>query len=169
MTNEVETLTVYDNYSFTQSCGTTYVDTISFDFTNTTANIETYHFRVRFYNDPERTDLKHTAFSGNDIANWFADEFALPVSGKTLNPGQTATINYTPLLSNIDAAKTYYLSIDVFNGEVFENNSNSFTFKANDATSQVYCGSYSDVPVVKNFSIMFELENNEFVSMRVKI
>lgn len=169
MTNEVETLTVYDNYSFTQSCGTTYVDTISFDFTNTTANIETYHFRVRFYNDPERTDLKHTAFSGNDIANWFADESALAVSGKTLNPGQTATINYTPLLSNIDAAKTYYLSIDVFNGEVFENNSNSFTFKANDAASQVYCGSYTDVPVVKNFSIMFELENNEFVSMRVKI
>lgn len=167
--SELGTTTVSEDHAFIESCGTTYVDTISFDFMNTTPNIETLHFRVRFYNNPERTDLKYTAFSGNDLTNWLVNEADIPVEGFTTNPGETISVNYTPSTSNVDANKTYYLSIDVYNGETFENNSNSFTFKANDLASQVYCGSYSDVPIVKNFSIMFELENNEFVSMRVNV
>lgn len=167
--NDVGSSIVSDSYMFIESCGTTYVDTISFDFSNTMTDIETYHFRIRFYNDPERTDLKYTAFSGNDLTNWLVNENIIPVEGITVLPNQLISVNYTPSLSSIDANKTYYLSIDVFNGEVFENNSNSFTFKANDLASNVYCGSYSDVPIVKNFSVMFELENNEFISMKVNV
>jgi len=167
--NEVGTFLVSDNYAFIESCGTTYVDTINFDFSNNTSNIETYHYRIRFYNDPERTDLKYTSFSGNDISNWLVNDTQLSVDGFTSTSGQLMSVNFTPSLSNIDANKIYYLSIDVYNGDSFENNSNSFTFKANDINSQIYCGSYSDVPVVKNFSIMFELENNEFISMKVNV
>jgi len=154
---------------FIESCGTTFVDIIVFDFSNMTSDTETYHFRIRFYKDPERTDLKYTAFSGNDLSNWIVNEESLPVAGFTSSPGQLVTVNYVPVLSYIDANTTYYLSIDIYNGEKFENNSNSFTFKANDLSSQIYCGSFEDVPVVKNFSVMFELENNEFVSMKVKL
>lgn len=167
--DEDGTSNVHESLSFVQSCGTTYVDTISFDFLSTSLVPENYHFRIRFYNDPERTDLRYTAFSGNDILNWFVNESSIPVDGFASVPNQLLTVNYTPLMSDIDPNKTYYLSIDVFNGEIFENNSNSFTFKANDLSSQIYCGSYEDVPVVKNFSVMFELENNEFISMRAKV
>jgi hypothetical protein len=93
----------------------------------------------------------------------------ISVYGVTMDPGQTTTITFTPLLSYIEPNRTYYLSVDVYDGVSFENNSNSFTFKANDTASQIYCGDYSDVPVVKIFAIMFELENNEFLSMRVKV
>jgi len=164
--DEVTTL-VSDSFAYIESCGTTFVDNINFEFTNTSGIVDKFHFRIRFYNDPERTDLKYTAFSGNDLTNWTANESALPIDGAIAAPGQSLTINYQPGISNIEANKIYYLSIDVFNGDVFENNSNSFSFKANDLTSLIYCGSYSDVPVIKNFSIMFELENNEFVSLKV--
>lgn len=160
------TYTVSDSLSFIESCGTTFVDNINFEFTNTGETTENVHFRIRFYNDPERTDHVYTAFSGNDILNWTINEEAVPVDGYPITSEGTIIVNYFPGLSNIEAGKTYYLSIDVYNGETFENNSNSFTFKANDLTSQIYCGSYSDVPVIKNFSVMFELENNEFISMR---
>jgi hypothetical protein len=167
--NGDNTSLVSSSHAFIQSCGTTYVDVISFDFVNTSQSLENYHFRIRFYNDPERTDLKYTAFSGNDLSNWTVGELAIPVEGVQADPGEVLTVNYSPLLSNIDAGKIYYLSIDVYNGEIFENNSNSFSFKANDLNSQIYCGSYSNVPVIKNFAIMFELENNEFISMKVDI
>jgi hypothetical protein len=167
--SDLGTSTVSEDHAFIESCGTTYVDTISFDFMNTTPSDETLHFRIRFYNDAERTDLKYTAFSGNDLTNWLVNEADIPVEGFTASAGETISVNYTPGTSNIETNKTYYLSIDVYNGETFENNSNSFTFKANDLASQVYCGSYTGVPIVKNFSIMFELENNEFVSMRVNV
>lgn len=167
MVNEVESKVIENSYAFIQSCGTTYADNIVFDFVNNLTEIESYHYRIRFYNDPGRTDLKYTAFSGNDISNWFADDSPISADGTTVFPGQSSTISYTPSLSSIDAGKIYYLSIDVFDGEKFENNSNSFTFRANDINSQIYCGSYDNVPVVKNFSIMFELENNEFITMKV--
>jgi hypothetical protein len=161
-----DTFLVTDALSFIESCGTTFVDNINFEFVNTAESTETFHFRIRFYNDPERTDLKYTAFSGNDLTNWQVNDRDLPVAGFETNSGESIVVNYAPSLSTIDANKTYYLSIDVYNGSVFENNSNSFTFKANDLTSQAYCGSYADVPILKNFSIMWELEGNEFISMR---
>jgi len=160
---------VLDNNIFYQTCATTFVDTISFDFVNTTTVSEDYHFRIRFYNNSERTDLKYTAFSGNDTSNWFVGSSPISVYGALVEAGETVNVTFTPSLSYIDPNKTYYLSVDIYDGTKFENNSNSFTFKANEVSSQIYCGDYADVPVVKNFAIMFELENNEFISMRVKV
>ncbi len=167
--NSQKTLTVLDGEAFIQSCGSTFVDNINFDFNNNSESSDNYHFRIRFYNNAERTDLQYTAFSANDFNNWSVNGNDFGLDGVFLNPGKTASINYKPILSNIEPGKLYYLSIDVYDGNTFSNNSNSFTFRANDLNSNIYCGSYSDVPVVKNFSIMFELENNEFVNFKVNI
>jgi hypothetical protein len=160
---------VAQDFSYIESCSTTFVDNIIFDFSNTESNTDRFHFRIRFYGNPERTDLKYTAFSGNDLDNWLVGESEIPINGFEVQSGESVSVSFRPSLSNIEANSTYYLSIDVFDGTSFENNSNSFTFKANDLSSAIYCGSESDVPVIKNFSIMFELENNEFVSLKVNV
>ena len=163
--NQLELIT--EGVSYYQTCGTTYVDIISFDFKNTSITDETFHFRIRFYNDLERTDLKYTAFSGNDISNWYVDQSALGAYGVVMNAQQSVSIDYLPSLSNVDSDKIYYISVDVFDGQEFQNNSNSFTFRANSVDDKIYCGKISNVPVLKNMSLMFELENNEFINMKV--
>lgn len=159
--------TILHGSPFYQSCATTYVDTIGFDYTNISMNTESYHFRIRFYNDAERTDLKYTAFSGNDISGWFIDANNINVYGVSVEPAQSVSVTYTPSLSNIDPSKTYYLTIDAFDGSVFESTSDAYTFRANDLSNLIYCGDYANVPVLKNFAIMFELENNQFITLKV--
>lgn len=159
--------TIFDNRSFIEACGTTFVDEIDFDFTNEGLTKD-YNFRIRFYDNPERTDLFLTAYSGNDQTGWtYEDGSAFSSTGVNIPGGSTFTISYAPSLSLFETGKVYYLSIDAFDGTRFVNNSNSFTFKARNVDSGIYCGPYVDVPVVKNFAIMFELEGNQFVTLKV--
>ena len=86
-----------------------------------------------------------------------------------MNPGETVNVVYRPDLDDFETATNYYLSIDAWDNNqaeyVFTNS--SYTFQARDATSLVYCGGYADVPVVKNFGIMLELEDNQFVTLNL--
>ena len=159
--------TVFDNRSFVEACGTSFVDSIDFDFTNSGIT-DTFHYRIRFFSNPERTELLTTAFSGNDTTGWSVDGEDFPAVGLSVNGGQTKTVLYEPPdLSVFEVGLTYYLSIDAFDGTEFVNNSNSFTFRARDIDTGIYCGPYVDVPVVKNLSLMFELEGNEFVTLKL--
>ena len=108
-----------------------------------------------------------TAYSGNDTSGWYVngnEEF--PLNGAVLGANQSEDVTFRPDLSLFTPRTTYYLSIDVFDGSKFTNQSNSFTFRARDIDSSIYCGPYVDVPVVNNFSIMFELEGNQFVTLK---
>lgn len=159
--------TVFDNRSFIEACGTTFVDQIDFNFTNQVPT-QDYNFRIRFYDNPERTDLFLTAYSGNDQTGWtYENGIAWSATGISIPGSSTFSIAYAPVLSQFETGKIYYLSIDAFDGTSFTNNSNSFTFKARNIDSEIYCGPYTDVPVVKNFAIMFELEGNQFVTLKV--
>jgi hypothetical protein len=166
ITNQSESV-IADDIVFFQTCATTYVDVISFEYVNTNMYTETYHYRIRFYNNAERTDLKFTAFSGNDIANWFANDIEMNANGVTVQANQSVTLTYEAPKDNLVASKIYYLSIDVFDGLRFENVSASLTFVLNPYDANIACGNISNVPVVKNFGMMFELENNEFVNLRI--
>jgi len=159
--------TVLEQRSFIEACGTTFVDSIDFDFTNETSSTKSYHFRVRSFTDPERTMLLSTAYSGNDTSGWYVngnEEF--PLDGVVLGANLSEDVTFRPDLSLFTPRTTYYLSIDVFDGSKFANQSNSFTFRARDIDSSIYCGPYVNVPVVNNFSIMFELEGNQFVTLK---
>tara|TARA_B100001778_G_scaffold334404_1_gene345633 strand:+ start:45152 stop:53575 length:8424 start_codon:yes stop_codon:yes gene_type:complete len=170
----VEAVDVDDNFtvlfsdrSFIEACGTTFVDEIDFDFQNETATSKDYQFRIRFYANPERTELLNTAYSGNDSTGWFVGTGgALPSDGLTIPAGGIRDLTYRPDLSIFEPRTTYYLSIDAFDGTEFVNASNSFTFRARDIDTSIYCGEYVDVPVVKNFSVMLELEGNQFITLR---
>lgn len=158
---------LFEDRSFIEACGTTYVDEIDFDFRNETQTQNDYHFRIRFYTNPERTELLTTAYSGNDTNGWFDSVGNIfPVGGISLNSGAGTEVTYRPDLSLFEPRTTYYLSIDAFDGSTFVNTSNSYTFRARDIDTSIYCGEYVDVPVVKNFSLIFELEGKQRVTLR---
>lgn len=158
---------ISDSSSFIEACGATFVDEITFDYTNETAQPNTYSFRIRFYLNPERTNLALTLFSGNDSSGWFSDQTnPIPAEGILINSNETKEITLKPDLSQFSTTQTYFLSIDAFDGQQFIGSSDSFTFRARDLDYSIYCGEYVDVPVLKNFSVIFELEGNQFVTLR---
>lgn len=159
--------TVLDSKSFIEACGTTFVDYISFDYQNV-EDTASFHFRIRFYDDAERTNLVLTAYSGNDILAWQVDDSSIDVDGAIIPKGMTRNISYTPDSSSFVRGTTYYLSIDAFDGVKFTTHSNSFTFRIQNVDSEIYCGPYTNVPVLKNMALMFELENGQFVTLRLE-
>jgi len=159
--------TVLSNRSFITGCTTSFVDIIDFDFTNEQAFADEFHFRIRFYEDPERTSLFLTEFSGNNRTGWFSGDLQVSESGVSMTSNDTVNIVFRPDLTQFEVNKVLYLTIDSFNGSNFNLASNSFTFQARDVQNSIYCGGYSDVPVVKNFALMFELDNNELVTLNI--
>lgn len=158
---------ISNNHSYISGCSSSFVDTIDFSFTNTTASTGNYHFRVKFFEDGERTDLYLTKLSANDTTGWLVNNGIIPDEGFEVNPGETVNVDFSPNLELLEANKIYYLTIDAFNGSSFVLASNSYTFQARDVDSSVYCGPYFDVPVVKNFALLFELDNNEFITLNL--
>ena len=156
-----------NDWSFIKGCSPSYVDDIAFIFTNTTGSSHNYDFRIRFYSDPERTNLLLTKFSGNNQSEWSADGNSYPSGGYPINNGFSAAINFNPDLSGDDfSAQTfYYLTIDSFDGSSFDTVSSDFTFIIQDFNELIYCGEYSGVPIVRNFGMMFEMDNNATIKL----
>ena len=61
----------------------------------------------------------------------------------------------------------YYLTIDAYDGSSYVYTNNFYTFQVRDASSDIYCGGYYDIPIVKNFGLMFELENKEQITLNL--
>jgi len=163
--NSISFETISDSKTFIYACNPSFVDNLDFDFTNITGSAKTYNFRVRTYSDPERTTLVQTYYSGNNTTGWFVDSVQLAEGGIIVSSGETVAVNFTPDTSDLEANRLYFFIIDVFDGSQFVLASNSYTFQFLDISSEIYCGPYSDVPVVKNFGVMFELENSEHLTL----
>ena len=153
--------------SFVNSCTASFVDTVDFDFTNNEALSNNYHFRIKFYQDLERTSEYTTVFSGNNRNGWFVEDVQIPEDGSLVLSGQTANVVYRPDPSDFVAGTIYYLVIEAHDGSDYVFTSNSYTFQTRDVQSTEYCGGYSDVPIVRNFGVMIELDNNEFVTLNI--
>ena len=80
---------------------------------------------------------------------------------------ETVSMVYRPDPSDFVAGAIYYLVIEAHDGDNYIFASNSYTFQTRDVQSTEYCGGYSDVPIVKNFGIMVELDDNEFVTLNI--
>lgn len=160
---------ISDDASYIASCNSSFVDTIDFNFTNNEGIIATFDFRIRFYSDPERTNIYKTVFSQNDRTGWFVDDSPILDTGTVMNQNDTINVVYRPDLEDFESGVNYYISIDAWEQNQMEYvfSSNAYTFQARDATSLIYCGGYADVPVVKNFGIMLELEDNQFVTLNL--
>ncbi|MFA5758836.1 MAG: hypothetical protein WC942_05720, partial [Clostridia bacterium] len=161
---DVEIL-ISDSNVFIAGCSSSFVDYIDFNFTSSEAG--DYHFRIKFYENSERTNEFLTIFSGNNISGWEADGLSIPEEGVSAIAGNSINIIYTPELESFEANKNYYLTIDAWDGTSFTLLSNSYTFQARDVSTLIYCGEYYDVPIVKNFGVMLELEDNKFVNLNI--
>jgi hypothetical protein len=159
--------TISDDYSFISGCSASFVDIVDFDFSNSTGSAKDFHFRIRFYTDTERTTLYKTVYSGNDRDGWSVDSAVVPEGGVQISNGEKVSVVYSPVLSDFEANKLYYTVIDAYDGSAFVLASNSYTFQANDITSLIYCGPYYDVPVVKNFALLFELLDNNLLTLNL--
>lgn len=153
--------------SFIATCSSSFVDVIDFNFTNNEASANNYHFRIRFYEDLERLNIYKTVFSGNDRDGWLVDDSQIPEEGKEVLSGETINVVYRPSQLDFESGKIYYLIIDVHDGSDYVYSYTSYTFQVNDVANEDYCGPYIDVPIVKNFGILFELDNNEFVTLNI--
>ncbi len=91
-----------------------FVCNIEFDYENISGSSKDYHFRVRMYNDPFRTQLVHTFFTGNDQTGWSYDggsSNTFPAGGLTINNGQTRTVSFEPL-DEVDRDQRWYIDVD---------------------------------------------------------
>jgi hypothetical protein len=77
-----------DNHAFASTCNATFVDDVSFDYT--ALETEFHQFRVRLYNDPERTDLVRTYYTGTNVKGWSVGGEDFPTSGVEFAVGETA-------------------------------------------------------------------------------
>jgi hypothetical protein len=159
--------TFSDDDSFIASCTSSFIDDIDFDFTNSGAGANYYHYRIKFYQEPERTNEYLTTFSGNDRSGWFVDDVQIQEAGALVTSGETVNVVYRPDSTDFSTGAIYYLTIEAHDGTDYVLASNSYTFQVRDVQSTEYCGGYTDVPIVKNFGIMFELDNNEFITLNI--
>jgi hypothetical protein len=158
---------VIDFASFIQGCNTSFVDTIDFNFTNRSSQTNDYNFRIVFYTDPERTNDYLTVFSGNDISGWLVDNVQISTDGVSIGSGGSVSVIYRVDETEFEANQIYYLNIEAHDGDQYVPISDSYTFRVNDTDSSIYCGEYEDVPVVKNFAVMVELQDNEFITLNI--
>jgi hypothetical protein len=150
---------------FLLSCSPSFVDFVNFEFTNEDSETNNYHFRIRMYSDSQRMNIVKTIYSGNDISGWDINGVGIEESGYSIGSGNTVTIYKEISSEGLEYGTLYYLIIDVFDGTEFVLASNSYTFMFNDILSDEYCGPYKNVPIVKNFGLMFELDNGDKITL----
>ncbi len=111
----------YDSSSF--------ICIVSFNYQNIDSTSNNYHFRTRFYNDPFRTQLVHTFFSGSDQTGWShgSGSNIFPATGLTMASNDTQSITFTPGES-VSPTQRWYVTIDAFNGSFFETVSTDKSF-----------------------------------------
>jgi len=97
-----------------------YVCSIMFDYENSGTSA-TMNFRIRFYNDPFRTQLIHTFYTGNDQTGWSigSGDNIFPGGGLSFNVGETKTITFTPGIL-VSSNQRWYVTIDAYDGSSFE-------------------------------------------------
>ena len=156
-----------NNRSFVASCTSSFIDNIDFDFTNDDTSANNYHFRIKFYQDIERTNEFLTVFSGNDRAGWFVDDVLIPEDGATVASGQTVNVVYRPDPDIFIAGSIFYITIEAHDGDDYVFSNSSYTFQVREVQSTESCGGYQDVPIVENFGLMFELDDNEFITLNI--
>ena len=160
-------ITFSEDASFVASCTSSFIDAIDFNFTNNDIVSNDYHFRIKFYQDLERTNEFVTVFSGNDRTGWLVDDVLIPEAGATVSSGQIANIVYRPDPDDFLSGSIFYITIEAHDGDDYVFSDSSYTFQTRDVPSVDICGEYADVPIVENFGIMFELDNNESITLNI--
>jgi hypothetical protein len=99
-----------------------YICTIDFDHTNNSGGQKWYHFRIKFFNDPTRTQLGHTFFTGNDQTGWSvasSGSNTFPAIGVGMNDGVTRAVSLEPL-DSVESNQRWYITVEAYDGSTWE-------------------------------------------------
>lgn len=156
--------------AFKKQCGVNFLDVISFSYQNRSTNGR-FHFRISLYDDITRNNLVTSFFSYYSVANWSADGVGVVSDGVAIAANQTRLIQFVvPRVDVLESEKTYYITIQAYNlddpGAGFSFNDTSYAFRLRSISDNTTCGSSSNVPVIRGFCMMFELEDGRLVKMR---
>lgn len=142
-----------------------YICTVNFNHINTDLIAITYHFRIKFYNDPYRTQLIHTFFTGNSPNGWRVggNQTIFPSDGVTLSPNESVHIDFSPN-DLISSNQKWYITVDAWDGSAFETVSNDKSYicsSCNIVTENGLVGEYyrsgiaGDISTMPDFSHLF--------------
>lgn len=143
-------------------------DKVIFEFVNS-GDASAYDFRIRFFEDEALTVLAGSYFSLADADGW---EVRQPPSSSfdpwpgTGSPfvetGGSIDVSFMPPAGSLSINKRYHVTVESFDGAVFSMRYAGLTFMAISEPG-FSCADQSGVPILKGFSIMFELEGGELV------
>lgn len=156
--------------AFKKQCGVNFLDVVSFSYQNRAANGR-FHFRISLYDDLSRNNLVQSFFSYYSTSNWTVDGFNITSDGVSIATNQTKLVEFViPRVENIESEKTYYITIQAYNlddpGAGFSFNDTSYSLRLRSISDGTSCGTSTNVPVIRGFCMMFELENGQLVKMR---
>ena len=150
-----------------------FIDFVYFYFENTGAK-QDFHFRARYYDSFDGVNVNGLFFTAESIVDqerWFVTNQAqtftdgIPCCGYEVDTGEEFIINYYPDLSRFLLNKRYYVVIDVWDGSSYSLESDPASFRVGGGSNVDLCTKYDYLPIVKNFGIMFELENSQFTTL----
>jgi hypothetical protein len=143
------------------------VDYIEFYFTNGGSSDKNFHFRIRFYEDDTLVNLYYTVESRYDQDRWLVGNTdPIPVAGYYILIGQEVLVSYFPDISVFQPNRAYYLIIDVWDGTSYTSTSSGHEFMVTSGGSSV-CDKYGYLPQVKNFAVLFEMEDNSKIMLNL--
>jgi hypothetical protein len=100
----------------------TFVCSTDFSYTNSDITSNDFHFRVQFYNDPFRTQLIHTFFSGTDQTGWshgVGGDNTFPAAGVTIASSASRIVKFEPL-DRVESNQRWYVTVSSWDGSFFE-------------------------------------------------
>lgn len=155
---------------FFKQCGTNFLDIITFTYLNR-AQSGRFHFRVSIYNDFERNNLVTSFFSYYSLLGWTSNGLQMISDGVAIGSNQSSTIQFVvPRVQELVDDATYYITIQAYNLDDpdagFSFNDTSYSFRLRQISEGINCGPISNVPVIRGFAMMFELEDGSLVKMR---
>jgi len=141
---------------------------VVFEFVNS-GDPAAYDFRIRFFEDEALTVLAGSYFSLADPDGWevrqppSAGFDPWPDAGSPfVATGGSIDVSFMPPAGSLLINKKYYVTVESFDGTVFSMRYAGITFMVI-SESGFSCGDQSGIPILKGFSIMFELEGGELV------
>lgn len=154
---------------------TDFTDYVNLYFTNSGTS-QAFHFRMRFYRynfGGVPTDLMFTADSRIDQERWLINDTgftvteSIPCAGYVVDSAEEVVVSFFPDTSLFLYHQTYYVVVDVWDGDSFEFESDVNTFNVSVGSNVGPCELYDYLPLVKNFAAMFEMDNGEQITLNL--
>ena len=138
---------------------------IAFEFLPGAGLAGTYDFRIRMYEDETHSQMVSSYFSLANSSGWTAgdeDDPWLPTQPPFFGDQNPTRVTFTPPPGDLEINKRYFITIESFNGSHFSLNFVGLSFIKIIETG-FDCGDQVNVPILKGFSMMFELEDGSLV------